>query len=65
MLSGTSVTWGEGKGGPNAPPQYFFNLGIVYLITGLNNGKQKIEKRKRKACVLWYQFSPLSNLTPL
>jgi hypothetical protein len=30
---------GGGQGGEMPPTQYFFNLGIVYLVTELNNGK--------------------------
>jgi hypothetical protein len=37
--SGHACNLGEGQGGANAPPQYFFNLGIVYLFTDLNNDK--------------------------
>jgi hypothetical protein len=32
--------------GGKCPPPYFFSLGIVYLVTELNNGKYKIEKIK-------------------
>jgi hypothetical protein len=32
------VTWGRGRGG-KMTPQYFFNLGILYLVTELSNGK--------------------------
>jgi hypothetical protein len=32
------VTWGGGKGG-KCPLQCFFILGIVFLVTELNNGK--------------------------
>jgi hypothetical protein len=43
------VTWGGGDKGVIAPLplfQYFFNLGIVYLVTELNNGKYKIDRKK-------------------
>jgi hypothetical protein len=53
---------GEGQGGKCLPP-VFFNLGIVYLVIELNNGK-KIDK-KRKFFVLWDKFSPPSNLAHL
>jgi hypothetical protein len=34
------VTWGGGQGGTNSPPpQYFFKVGIVYVVTELNNVK--------------------------
>jgi hypothetical protein len=30
------VNWGQGG---KHPPQYFFNPGIIYFVTHLNNGK--------------------------
>jgi hypothetical protein len=34
------ITWGEGGKVRHIPPiQYFFNLGIVYLVPELNNEK--------------------------
>jgi hypothetical protein len=39
------ITWGGGKGA-NAPPPYFFKLGVVYLVTEFNNGKSKIDRKK-------------------
>jgi hypothetical protein len=38
---------GGDKGRQMPPPQYFFNLGIVYLVTELNNGKYKIDRKKK------------------
>jgi hypothetical protein len=35
MYTSIGVTWVVQM----PPPQYFFNLGIVYLVTELNNGK--------------------------
>jgi hypothetical protein len=32
ILRSIGVTWGGGQGG-QIPPQYFFNLGIVYVVT--------------------------------
>jgi hypothetical protein len=32
------ATWGVDKGG-QMPSKYFCNLGIVFLVTELNNGK--------------------------
>jgi hypothetical protein len=47
MIQDISVTWGGGgQGGANVP-QYFFILRIVYLVTELNNGKYKIERKKK------------------
>jgi hypothetical protein len=40
------------------PPPIFFNLGIVGLVTELNNGKLKMH-RKKKLFVVWGKFSPL------
>jgi hypothetical protein len=33
------VTWGQGKGDKCLPPHIFFNLGIVFVVTELSNGK--------------------------
>jgi hypothetical protein len=39
---------GEGARGANVHPQYSFKLGIVFVVTKLNKGSQKEEKKKMK-----------------
>jgi hypothetical protein len=39
------------------PAQYFFNLGIVYYVTELNNGKQKIGRKKENEKFVFYETS--------
>jgi hypothetical protein len=38
---------GGGQGGGGNATQYFFNQGRVYLITELNNGIQKTDRKKK------------------
>jgi hypothetical protein len=58
------VIWGGARG--QTPLLYLFNLGIIYLVTELNNGKEKIERKmKMKNLRFKGPISPLSNLTPL
>jgi hypothetical protein len=38
-------------------PHYFFNLGIVYFVAELNNGKYKIEKKKENEKLTFYGTS--------
>jgi hypothetical protein len=49
-----------GKGGKFLLPPYFSNLGIVYFVTELNNGKQKTDtKEKIKNLRFMGQIFPL------
>jgi hypothetical protein len=75
FLDSTLCLWERGSwhrrnlGGGGAKedkcPQHFFNLGVFWLLNLITENKKWTEKIKWKTCVLWDQFSPLSNLTPL
>jgi hypothetical protein len=45
---------GGGWQGGKCPPQYFFNLGIIYLVTELNNGKYKNRQKKENEKLAFY-----------
>jgi hypothetical protein len=39
MYDSIGVTWGGGARGDKGLPPIVFNLGIVYLVTEMNDGK--------------------------
>jgi hypothetical protein len=46
-------------GGGQIPPQYFIKLGIVYLVTELNNGKSKVDKEENEKLARYGTNFPL------
>jgi hypothetical protein len=46
-----------GARGQMPPPQYFFNLGIVFLVIEFNNGEQKIKKENEKFALYGTNFA--------